>query len=174
MNKIFDRVIIWRYRVNTHFIMKRFIVTTILTVVIIGTLFYFLPQPFNKTIAKFIPQNAKVCVYCRNTSLQCVDMGLGKKVYCSLSAYNETVKQCDNVDGLSVSFNGTQSDVRRLIYRLRLNSSTVKQIDNISVVCGYSALITGGVIIDGVKVNCQIAYSNGMVTVGFPLILGDY
>ena len=34
--------------------------------------------------------------------------------------------------------------------------------------------VGGGVILDGKRVNCQIAYRDGVISVGFPLILGDY
>ncbi len=154
--------------------MKRFIVAAILTVVILGTLGYFLPQSFDKVATKYMPQDSSVSLYCRDTSLDYVDMGIGKKVTCRLSDYGKTVACCSQIDGVSVSFAQSRSYVDEIIKKLNVTVVSYQQCNDVIVICGVSKFIDNGIMLDGQYVNIQIAYSCGTVTVGSPLILGDY
>lgn len=154
--------------------MKRFIFVFILTVVISGVLAYFMPQSFDSYISKFCEQ-ATVSIYCRQTTADIfVDMGTGYIVECDVHSYGRTLDMCSGVDGVSVSFCGSIDDVAQIVEIFNLLTVSVCEIDGLYVVCGVSNKLTGGVMLDGTKVNLQIAYKDGVVTVGSPLILGSY
>lgn len=152
---------------------ERFSVVLILTVVLVGVLAYFMPKSFDSFCGDLSPQ-ATVAIYCRQTQLDSIDMGSGRIVSCDANDFLETLAKCDGVDGVSVSFSGTDDDVQRLISFFRLDTLSSNLLDDLTVICGHSAKIQGGVWIDGQLVNLQIAYRNGTVTVGSPLILGSY
>ena len=154
-------------------IMKRFIVATILTAVITGVLVYYLPRNFDSYLNGF-GADASVAIYCRGTELDAVDMGSGYKVECTSANYSHAVAQCHDVDGVSVSFVGCYDDVAHLIRFFNLQVSSTYKQDGLLVICGKSTKIAGGVTLGDEVVNLQIAYKNGVVHVGSPLILGDY
>lgn len=153
--------------------MKRFIVTLILTTVITGVLIYSMPKDFDSYVAD-ISTHGTVSIYCRMSQLDGIDMGSGKIVSCSVDDFYQTLAQCKDVDGVSVTFDGTEADVSRIVDLLGLEVVSAYELDGLVVTCGKSAKLRKGVLIDGETVNVQIAFSNGVVTVGSPLILGSY
>ena len=153
--------------------MKRFIVTTILTVVIAGVLAHFMPRSFDSYLPEF-GTDATVTIYCRQTELDGVDMGGGFKVQCDANSFFQTAKQCHDIDGVSVSFVGSMQDVKQLCKFFKLQVSSEFEQDGLFVVCGKSFKIKNGVIDGNKVVNLQIAYKDGVVHLGSPLILGDY
>ena len=153
--------------------MKRFIVTTILTVIIASVFANFMPRDFVEYLPEF-GADATVSIYCRQTDLDCVDMGGGYRVTCEAAKFADTVSQCHGIDGVSVSFAGTRDDIEELCKFFRLQVSSVYEQDGLYVVCGKSPKIKNGVLDGGNMVNLQIAYRDGLIHVGSPLILGDY
>ena len=155
--------------------MKRFIVTTILTVVIAGVLAHFMPRSFTHYLSKFDAEST-VTIYCRQTELNAVDMGggCGYKVECNVASYLDTAAHCQGIDGVCVSFAGSRKDVDSLCRYFRMQVSSVYEQSGLYVVSGASSKLRGGVTDGENKINLQIAFSNGVVLVGSPLILGDY
>ncbi len=152
--------------------MKRFILTCALTIVVIAALLYTMPTDFAKYAASI--SDGEVCIYCRDTSLSYVDMGCGRIVRCSTSGLNEALGKCCGVDGISFSFTGSVSDMERIARRFSMRDISLQHPDGLTVMCGYSPKIRGGLCVDGRMVNMQIAYRDGTITVGSPLILGSY
>ena len=153
--------------------MKRIIFAVVLTAVIVGVLTYFMPKGLDAYLQD-INACATVSIYCRETNIDCIDMGTGKIVECSVADFADTIAQCKDVDGFSVSFSGAEQDICRLADMFDLKVTSTLNLDGLYIVCGNSARIKGGVTLDGAKVNVQIAYKDGTVTVGSPLILGSY
>ena len=153
--------------------MKRLIVTCLFTAVIVAVLTYSMPKGLEIYIEE-ISTDATVSIYCRNAKTDCIDMGSGKIVQCSVADFSSALVLCDDVDGFSVSFTGTTQDIERIARLFNLNVTSTLNIDGLQIVCGNSTKLTGGVTLDGAKVNLQIAYKDGTVTVGSPLILGSY
>ena len=153
--------------------MKRFILTLSLTIVIFGALIYAMPRDFDSYIAD-ISQDGTIYIYCRATELESVDMGNGKIVECNAVDFKTVLSKCHDVDGVSVSFNGTLSDVSRVVHMFNLTVVSTCELDGLYVTCGKSDKVAQCVLIDGNVVNIQIAYKDGVVTVGSPLILGSY
>ena len=154
-------------------IMKRFIGMLILTTVIVGVLTYFMPKGLEVYVEE-INADATVSIYCRATNLDGIDMGSGKIVQCSVANLNTVLAHCKDVDGFSVSFNGSEQDVDRIAQLFNMRVTSTLNIDGLQIVCGNSYKLLGGVILDGETVNLQIAFKDGTVTVGSPLILGSY
>ena len=153
--------------------MKRFIVATILTAVIAGVLIHFMPRKFEAYLGCF-GADASVAIYCRDTQLDAVDMGNGYKVECSSADFTQTLAKCHSVDGLSVSFAASPDDVAKLVRFFNLQVSSRYKENGLLVICGKSAKIASGVTVGGETVNLQIAYKDGVVHLGSPLLLGDY
>ena len=154
-------------------IMKRFIVTFVLTTVIVGVLTYFMPRGLEEYIDE-IDAFAMVSIYCRSSDLDGIDMGSGKIVQCSVADFGSVVAHCKDIDGFSLSFEGSEQDVVRIAKLFNMKVTSTLNLDGLQIVCGNSNKLTGGVILDGAKVNLQIAHKDGVVTVGSPLILGSY
>ena len=153
--------------------MKRFFVTTILTVVIAGVLVYCMPRSFDNYVNK-LGADANVTIFCRQTELDCVDTGLGFKVQCSAAEFTAIAAECQGIDGVTVSFAASFEEVQRLCKFFGLQVSSTYEQEGLFVVCGKSPKLSGGVMIDGELVNLQIAHKDGIVHLGSPLILGDY
>ena len=145
----------------------------ILAATVVFALGWAMPRDFAKA-AESICSDGKACVYCRETSLPYVDVGGGKIVECAASQLRQTLLQCRGVDGVSVTFAGTIEDAEKTALRFCLSSVSRQSWEGLTVICGFSAKLRGGVVADGKKINLQIAYPNGEVTVGSPLILGSY
>lgn len=143
------------------------------SIIVLGVLFVHVPQPLT-AYAEFFPNDAVVTVFCKQTALSCCDVGNGKIVQCSWNSLQNTLACCQSVDGVSVKFCGTLQDFHNLQQRLNLQQADVVQIDNLTVVCGTSNKIQGGVLVDGAKVNIQMAFDGTTITIGSPLILEGY
>ena len=153
--------------------MKRFILMLVLTSVIVAVLIYSMPRGMEVYIEE-ISTDATVSIYCRDSDVDCIDMGGGKIVQCCVADFNSVLFHCKDVDGFSVAFSGTAQDVDRIARFFNLKVSSTLNLDGLTIVCGNSAKLVGGVRLDGEIVNLQIAYKDGTVTVGSPLILGSY
>lgn len=154
--------------------MKRFLFTACLITVLIGVMLYFMPRSFVSDAQAYVKYDPAITVYCRDTSLPCIDSGLGKQVACDCADFESTLAECSGVDGVSFTFCGTPDDVADVVSRLRAQPVCSQAFDGLTVACYYSPLIRQCVTIDGRSVNVQIACRDGVVTVGYPLILGSY
>ena len=153
--------------------MKRFVVTTILIAVIASVLTYFMPCGFEEFVGG-LDENATVSIYCRQTSLEGVDMGCGYKITCDAPHFYEALARCSDVDGISVNFAGSYQESLQLQKFFSMKISSTYEQNGLIVVCGYSPRISNGIKDGGQLINLQIAYHNGLICVGSPLILGDY
>lgn len=142
-----------------------------MTAVIASALIYAMPKTFSTVASKL---TGVVCVYCRKTELPSVDSGIARIVRCDATDLDAVLSRCSDVDGVSVSFEGSLRDVERIVERLGVKQTHTQQMDGLIVVCGYSRRLRGGVLLDGRFVNVQIALNGDRVTVGSPLILGGY
>lgn len=154
--------------------MKRFLFVTVALVAILGAMLYFVPQSTYSDVLNYADCNAVVNIYCRQTACDSVNTGLGRQVTCAVDDFTQIFAKCSNVDGLSVRFDGDLNDVDKIVNRLQAKVVSCQQLDDLLVLCCASPVLKGGVTLDGKRVNVQIALCGGTVTVGYPLILGDY
>lgn len=153
-------------------VMKRFAIVFVLTAVVVGTLIYVMPKDFAQFADDF--GEGEVCIYCRETLLPSQNIGYARIVTCSAKNAAQTLCACKGVDGISISFKASREIISQLIRYFRLCDVYELCLDDLTVVCGRSSRIVGGVVLDGKWVNLQIAYRDGTVTIGSPLILGSY
>jgi|LGOV01.1.fsa_nt_gb hypothetical protein len=101
--------------------------------------------------------------------------GLGSIVSCNASMASIIKKHLDDIVGESISFEGKYSEVMGIIKTYNAQVVKAERIDGeIYTVYASTNAFLKCVYIDDYKVNMQIAYSDGIITVGTPLILGSY
>lgn len=119
-------------------------------------------------------QQADVSIYCLEYDGDCVNIGIAKEVHSTVSLYSEIVTQCKNVQGVTMTFEGTRQQAMDVLSSLSADIIDIQQLDSIMTVYAHSPLVKDGIVVDGNLVNIQIAYCDGVVHVGSPLILGSY
>ncbi|MEG1509395.1 MAG: YwmB family TATA-box binding protein [Clostridia bacterium] len=96
---------------------------------------------------------------------------------CILEVENCEVKNIlkkEAVLGISFSFDGNDCTYKDVINRMCKEVKFEQNFQGISTVYGYTPNWEQTVNIDNEEVNIQIAFNNGKITVGCPLILGSY
>ena len=88
---------------------------------------------------------------------------------------SESIKQkLTDIKGESVSFNGTKQMAIDLINKLNLKTKFFESFDSINVYYCYKDNLSLYKTINNQKVNIQIAFNSGVITIGYPIILGSY
>ncbi len=154
--------------------MKKTFLTLLWAGIVLALLAGISPKPFVKYLPWLSRKAESVTLFCLQYDGDCVESGCGKIVSCLPAQLHQTLQKVGNVQGASFSFEGSISTAEKIAQKLKTQNVTKITCGNITTLCGYSQLFSGGVNIDGKTVNVQIAYCNGIVTVGSPLILGSY
>lgn len=153
--------------------MKRILIALCFCATVISVMLNFVPQPFCKVAERF-PKDATATVFCRKTSCPSTNVGNGFLVECTVQNLLPTLSQCEQVDGVSVKFNCSKLCFHQVVNQFNLQNESRLVLNGVQVVCGYSAKVQGCVVIDGQKINVQIACDGQTVTVGSPLILDSF
>lgn len=131
-----------------------------------------------KNICEFIDkQDATYTIYSSKASSMVSDSPkYGEGYIVDVSIKNSTAlfsELKDNMYGQSVHFAGTFDDIESIIDK---SNGQVALEDSFDGFCNIYLLGDFGesVVINGKKVNMQIVYKDGFVTVGCPIILGCY
>lgn len=80
----------------------------------------------------------------------------------------------NGTEGESVTFCGSKDRFESEIRRLGVTVTERQSLGGIEIVYGYTEKLRGGVNVDGKRVNIELAYRGGTITVGTPVILGSY
>lgn len=152
--------------------MKRFLLTCLLAIIIISVMLVFMPKDF----ADVIPQNsAATCyVYCRNTIENAINIGYGYIVKCSAAELSGVMSNCDLIDGVSLRVAADENRFWQIVEQCGLRDIKTETFSTLITVCGYCPKIRGGAYVGDDFINLQLAYSDGTVYVGSPLILGSF
>ena len=142
-----------------------------LAMVILIAMAHFMPKELYKQVDL---EDATCQVFCRNTSLEHTDVGFGKIVYCDGAELPNVLQHCQDVDGVSIRWQAKTQHVSAFLRRFDMQIHTKQTIGGLTVICGYSPKVVGCIYLDGNKTNVQIAFDGQTITVGCPLILGDY
>lgn len=153
--------------------MKRYILSLIFLAVIVTVALCFIPQNFAYAAARRA-KDARCFVYCRFTDLPATNVGYGYIVECDASNLSAALSRCRDVDGVSLSFSANEEEFWSLVERCDFEKSKTEYFHSLVTVCGYTRKLSGGVYVGNVFTNLQLAYSDGTVYVGSPLILGSY
>ena len=142
-----------------------------LAVVLLVAMVHFVPKPLHRQLDL---DNATCQVFCQNTSLAHTSVGFGKIVTTSGKQIASVLACCDDVEGVSIRFVATEKHLSAVVNKLNLTVHTTQILGELTILCGYSPKVVGGVWLDGHKTNVQIAFDGNTITIGSPLILGDY
>jgi|GEM_PF-1133150 hypothetical protein len=101
--------------------------------------------------------------------------GLGSIVNCNMQSSTKVKSKLSNIVGESVTFNAPIKEVFSLIEFYNADIIKTEHInESIYTIYASSNSFKKCIFVDNKKVNLQIAYSNGVITVGTPIILGNY
>lgn len=140
----------------------------IAALIMLALLFFSLPKPLEKVVVR---EGAAVTYHFDRAVEGAEFKGNSYRL-----AYEnkETVKNTEGLIGTEVSFDGGLEDVERLLKQLFAVRVSCEDVEGVAVYTGYSALICGGIRTDKGFVNFQVAFSQGRITAGSPLIFGSY
>ena len=101
--------------------------------------------------------------------------GLGTIVSCKAGFSSLAKKRLNNILGESLTFEGHSMDIFKLLNYYDANIVKEEILnDGARSVYASTNKINNSILIDDKKINLQIVYSNGQVTIGTPVILGSY
>ena len=101
--------------------------------------------------------------------------GLGSIVNCDAKDSRRVKQNLQNIMGESISFEGV---IREVFTLLKFYKATIVNVENLDgaiySVYASSNYFKNSIVIDNKRVNLQICYNAGKITIGTPIILGDY
>lgn len=100
--------------------------------------------------------------------------GLGHIVTVKGDLVNFAKQKLTNIVGESISLNGTLKDVNNILNLYNAKIINTEYIGNTLVLYAASNYFKNSVIINDQKVNIQVAFNNGSIIMGSPLILGSF
>lgn len=85
-------------------------------------------------------------------------------------------RKVSGILGESVKFLTTKNSINKIIKMYDITVFKEENIGEIATFYGYSANknFSNNVLVDNKKINIQIAFNKNVMTIGTPLILGDY
>jgi hypothetical protein len=89
---------------------------------------------------------------------------IARKVYASASG----------ILGVTIRFSGFESEAEGYLKTMKAVEVSRQQLSGTQIIYAYSKNIKEAVLVDGQKVNIEIAIRGGEVRIGVPLILGAY
>ena len=147
------------------------IVVFVLVLLMVG-LTYFAK---NKEIPLFdLDSITKVCFVVdesEEVSGETVECGTKKFVYMNLE---EARKEVENIKFDAVQFYFAEEDLKNVLAEMKAEKISSQKVQNVDIEYYYSPLFQDSVLIEGKKVNMQIALKEGEVIAGLPLILTGY
>jgi len=104
-----------------------------------------------------------------------IDNGVYAEIRCSSYYAGDVRARLNNVAGESISYPCSDLEISGLIERMNITVKSEQNIDGYTIIYGYThRLNTNKVRVAGEEINIQLAYKNGKITIGTPLILGSY
>lgn len=122
--------------------------------------------------------NASLSVFCENYIEPNDDLFVAIKngdsyiIQTKANKASEVLKFLTNCSGFMLTFNGTKENIKNLLSEIKI-IKTEKSAD-IEIFYAYTCGLLYSTVIDGKKVNFQVAINKNVITIGSPLILGSY
>ena len=117
--------------------------------------------------------DATVLIYCKQYNGSTIPSGAGY-VKTTYSQFSKCMQKAIGVDAITVVMDKSTVDVVSLVKKLMLEKTCEQQTQDFSCIYGYSKKIRDYVVVDGQRVNIQIAVTDTQVHIGSPLLLGSY
>lgn len=80
----------------------------------------------------------------------------------------------NSCQGISIRFNGSKDDIDTYLEKMKATKINTQEIDGVFIVYAINNNLKEKVSIDNENINIQIAINKGVVTIGYPLIIGAY
>ena len=79
-----------------------------------------------------------------------------------------------NIFGEAICFDGTLKDALAAMNKIGMDLKIEESIDTIKIFYGFVSGLEKYMFIKNQKINTEIAISQGKITIGYPIIIGDY
>ncbi len=127
-----------------------------------------------KNDAEYIFHTLSIPSEVEQSDVKIVQNGNGYIIKCNQSVAKK-IKPLLTIQGESVRFKvDSKQEVMKIIDGLNVDTVMLENIDGIYTFYGYNKMKSNLVYINNQKVNIELAYKDGIVTIGLPIILGDY
>ncbi len=151
----------------------------VLAVALIMCLIIIMPN-YNCAFVSYVRADSDVSFFLLNKTDQLprycsqVDIGSGAVVKCKGAVATEVAKSLDSITGISFTFSGGDKEIDDFLERVDAVVLNCESVGNISSSFAYSRKLKNGIRVDGNLVNIQIARNGNTITIGSPIILGEY
>lgn len=148
-------------------------------VALVVSLIVLMPN-YNCTFVSYVRADSDVSFYvlgeCERVPRFCtsVDVGKGAVVKCKGAVAEDVSKSLDAVAGVSFCFSGGQDEINEFLEGVDAVVLKCENIADITSYFAYSKKLKNGIRVDGELVNLQIAKCGNTITIGSPIILGEY
>ena len=135
---------------------------------------------YNCTFVSYVRADSDVSFFLLNKTEQLprfcsqVDIGSGAIVKCKGSVATDVAKSLNFITGISFTFCGGDKEIDDFLKRVDAVVLNCESVGNISSCFAYSRKLSNGIRVDGNLVNIQIARNGNTITIGSPIILGEY
>lgn len=158
--------------------MEKKVFTIYLLLLLIVSSFVLLPNK-SPIFALSSGKEYEYCFYSRSEVIDINDATIVKNgnvnfIKCSGENAKKVKSQLINLDGESVTFQGTKNDALKFIHQFNYEIVYSEMVGKIFTLYAYSPQISNCVYVNNQKVNLEVAVTNSTVTVGTPVILGSY
>lgn len=127
-----------------------------------------------KTNVVYAVENTDATVYIYCQEYNGLNVGSTGRVTVNYNNFARCIQNAKGVDGITVVLPKSNVDVVALVKKLQLKHTFSQQTQDFCCIYGYTDKIRNFVIVDGQKINVQIAVTPTQVHVGSPLLLGSY
>ena len=152
----------------------------IIMVVLLLSLLVLIPR-YDYTFLDYIPQNCEVSFYTTTKMddtpkyMDKIDIGSGQILRCDAKLATSAVQRIDNIAGISFCFEGSENDISEYLDRVDAVVLKCENVsDEITTYLAYSNKFQNTITIDDNQINLQIAKVGSKITIGSPIILGEY
>lgn len=104
-----------------------------------------------------------------------VKNGSNSIVTCSGDNCRQVKQELNNILGETITlYNSTQSSFDKILCKIADKIKFTETIDNLQICYAYDSTLLNFVMVNGQKINLQIAVNADYIKIGYPLILDSY
>ena len=159
-------------------IVKRpFLFFGLLCAVLISVVIY--PYPESGLNMAFKGKDITYCFYVNQLNEKIpntyvIDNGVGCMVYCDKNDADTAKKMLGDINAESVCLKNPCVDDIKIVDSLLKNAILTENCGDVNIYYCYITTLLKYVTINGQKINMQIAIGKNIITIGYPIILGEY
>ena len=105
---------------------------------------------------------------------QVIKNGNSYIVKTSLEKAKKVKAKLTDILGEAICFDGVLKDALTAMNKIGMDLKIEENIDNVQIFYGFVSGLENYMFIGNEKINTEIAISQGKITIGYPVIIGDY